>query len=380
MKSKFIQGFLSELVHMKKYPMIILIMIAITLIYPFVLSSLYEQNKVIKRPFALIDFDNSQLSRKITSNLNAAQGLDLTAKLYNENEAKEMLIERDVDMVVILQKDLSKEVKRGNPGIITVWSYTANILTYSTAYAALSETIMHLNSELGEKTVLTLGAGKGVAQASSNPIHPNIHLLFHPTLSYGEFLITGIFLIVFQQVLLIGLSFGAGLRRENEGIKALPTSLREAYGRASAQLPFYLFTATIILLFFDLYNWPLLTITAGIGLFSLFAVAVIPLGLLIATFMENQYSALSTLMFMSAPLLMISGFAMPLFAMPRYIQWIAMLFPTTPALAIMRMISNKSTNLSLIMPSIIHLLILTVAFMILLKIRILYSYTMRQRT
>ncbi|MCK5809109.1 ABC transporter permease, partial [bacterium] len=159
---------------------------------------------------------------------------------------------------------------------------------------------------------------------------------------------------------------------EDEGIKSVPKSLREAYGRAAAQLPFYLFTAFTILLFFDLYNWPLLTIASGIGLFTLFAIAVIPLGLFLATFMKNQYSALSTLMFMSAPLLMISGFAMPLFAMPRYIQWIAMAFPTTPALAIMRMISNKSTDIALIMPSIIHLITLTIVFMVLLKIRIRY--------
>jgi ABC-2 type transport system permease protein len=370
MKSRFIKGAVDEFRHIKRDPLIALIMIAISLIYPFLLSALYQQNKVTSRPFALIDLDNSALSREIVSSLAATQGLSLTVRLNDKEQAKRMLIHRDVDMVVIIPQNLSANIKQGRQGVLHVWSYTANILTYSTGYAALSETILHINSRLALRTVLTLGAGKNSAEASAAPVHPDMHYLFHPTLSYGEFLIPGIFIIVFQQVLLIGLVYSAGIRREKEGIKAIPPSLREFYGRAAAQLPFYSFTALTLLIFFNAYSWPILTTFAGSALFILFMFAVLPLGMLVATFVSNQYSAFNNLMFLSAPLLMISGFAMPLFAMPVYLQWIARIFPTTPALAIMRMISNKSTELTYIVPSIIHLLVLTVLFMSLLKLRL----------
>ena len=370
MSNRFFKGVKDEFIHIKKDPLIGLIMVAISLIYPFLLSSLYKQNRVVERPFALIDQDNSGLSREVISALDGSQGLYLSAKVDDRKEAEKMITSRSVDMVIIIPENFAANISKGKRGVINVWSYTANILTYSTAYAALSETILDINSTLAKRTSLTLGTGKNAAIASAAPIHPDIHYLFHPTLSYGEFLVPGIFLIVFQQVLLIGLVYSAGIRREKYGIKAVPSSILELFGRAFAQLPFYAFTGGVLLLFFNIYSWPILSSAAGALLFILFMMAVWPLGLLVGTFVSSQYSAFNNLMFLSAPLLMISGFAMPLFAMPAYLRWIAMIFPTTPALAIMRMISNKTTDYSYFITSIVHLVILMAAYTFLLKLRV----------
>ena len=71
-----------------------------------------------------------------------------------------------------------------------------------------------MNEQLGRDYLHQQGLTTRLADRRIMPIQTDTRLLFHPTGAYGEFLITGAFLIVFQQLILISLSFSMGLRKE----------------------------------------------------------------------------------------------------------------------------------------------------------------------
>ncbi len=348
-------GFRDELSHVRRQPILVLLLLAVTIVYPLFVSSLYSRDQVVERPFVVVDLDDSGFSRRMTLLLDATQGLSLVGRVEDIPTARAMLVSREVDLIVEMPPGLSAEIKRGRPATVAAWTYTANLLAYGAAYPAVSEVVLDQSAELAADRLAELGLSRKGARAVSHPIIPDFRYAFHPNVSYGTFLVPGILLIVLQQVTLLGLAYSAGLRRETEEGSTRTPSLMALLGRGAAQLPLFAASAGALIAAFVLFDWPMLSAASFVALFAAFVLALVPMGLFIGTLVKDRYGAFHALMFLSAPLLMISGYAMPSSALPQWLQGVADLFPSTPGLLAMQVLSQKSAALIDVRPELLHL-------------------------
>jgi ABC-2 type transport system permease protein len=168
--------------------------------------------------------------------------------------------------------------------------------------------------------------------------------------SYGSFLVPGVLLVVIQQVVLISLAFSVGWQREDGDLKnAVRFPFTHLEGKAVAHLGFWIAGIAFIVFFiFPFFGWP---VRSPLGLFlvySALALAMIPPAICVSSFTTDRFVSFQLLLFFSAPVFMMSGYSWPLWRMPHGIELLAWVFPATPALQAVRILTLKSSDLSLI--------------------------------
>ncbi len=334
-------------------PSVLLILIGLPLIYPLIVSWLYSEDSVVEQPVALVDDDRSAISRRIALGLAAAPEVDIVLKPAAVNEALDALTDRQVEMVVWLPPDLSQRVERGEQAGIRVWVNTANVLVYGVVYPAVVNVVSQINQEIGRNRLVAAGLSNASAEGRVTPLHTDTRVAFHPTLSYGSFLVPGILLLVVQQLLIIGLALSAGFEREtagpNHGSRQSPWAW--LWGKAAGQSLLWvlgmLFIHMVVVPFF---GWPAQGTASILLLLALFMLATLPMAVLIARLIPDRHAAFQVLMYLTVPLLMASGFAWPRDQMPLWTRVVSAVFPATPALQGLRALSMRTGDLSDIGP------------------------------
>ena len=97
---------------------------------------------------------------------------------------------------------------------------------------------------------------------------------------------------------------------------------------------------------------PLLLLLAG-----LFLVTTLGIGLLISTIAKTQFEAMLLAVFLSLPMMFLSGFFFPLAAMPPFLQLISYFIPLRYFLIIVRAILIKGVGLAAVTKEVLALII-----------------------
>lgn len=332
--------------------MALVVLLVVPVLYPAILSLLYMNEQARARPTIIVDHDNSELSRKLTLRLSAAEEIGVVDRTDSLDEAIDRMERQEVEMLVYLPQDLAKKVKRGERVATRVWASANNMYAYGLSFLAFHQVLMRLNDELGQEFFWQKGLTPQAARGRAFPLAWEERMLYHPEQTYGSYLIPGVLLIVVQQIVLMSLSFSVGLQREGRG---RPRRERFPFtamlGRAVAHLPFWLCgIAFIVFVIFPLFAWPSASAIGMFAIYAALALAMAPMSMAIASFVPDRFVAFQLLLFFSAPIFIMSGYSWPLWQMPPLVQAVASVFPATPALQAVRIISLKNADLSLTVP------------------------------
>ncbi|MDP8221745.1 MAG: ABC transporter permease [Candidatus Lernaella stagnicola] len=335
-----------------RHPMTLLILVGLPFLYPPIISLLYVEDQATERPVVVVDQDNSELSRRFTTMLDATQGAEIIRRTGELDKELLALRRRQVDTVVYLPAGFSRQARTEGGAELPVWFGAANMYTYSLTVPAVYGVVGELNKQAATRFFMQRGMTGTLAERRADPINQDVRYLFHPTAGYGNFFVPGIFIIVMQQLVLISLAFSIGMQRELD-LYDTQAARPIAYllGKYNAHLAFYV-TAMLVILFVmtPLFGWTVTGYTSIILLYVVFMLAMMPLALAVAHYCRDRYMAFQLLMFASTPLFMLSGFAWPYEQMPRYLQILSWLFPATPALQALRIVAMKSAAVSDIAP------------------------------
>jgi ABC-2 type transport system permease protein len=336
---------------------VLTVLLAIPLLYPAVVAYLYHAEDARERPALLLDEDGSALSRRLAVALEATPELRIVGKPASVDEGVRALRRDEAEVLVVIPADFSRSVKRGERGQLAVWSTGGNVYTWSVAFPAVATVAGTLNAELAARAFAQRGLPPAAARSRAAPIATGDRRLFHPTGAYGRFTAAGVLLIVIQQLIVVSLSFSAGVRRERgvpvtEGVHPLGHVMGMAAAHAPAWLAGLGFVGLAVLPWM---GWAGPSVLATTALLALFAVAVAPIAVAVASLVPDRMSAFQILMFFSAPLFLASGFTWPASQMPAAVRWVMALFPATPALRALRIVSMKSGALSAAAPELLWL-------------------------
>lgn len=302
----------------------VLVLVFVPVFFTILFSAIYSNVYVQELPIAILDLDHSSTSRTIIQNFEKSTGFRVAYYVNTQEELKKDLLSEEIETGLIIPEGFEKEIKKKlSPSVLMLMDGT-NIVIANNAYSYASTILGTISA--GIELQYLQGGGIVQAEAESNlkTLTFADRILFDPQLGYFTFTFAGFLAIFIQQTFLsvMGPEFvEAKCKRESTGNNNLVTKLLRYTGLN------VIGGLLCILAAHYFGHYPLHgNIYLILLLQIVFIAGLIPMLLLIASFLEDKATCAQFVMFMSIPTLLTSGYVWPVFNMPHgflsVLKWI----------------------------------------------------------
>ncbi|HLP16150.1 MAG TPA: ABC transporter permease [Bacteroidota bacterium] len=313
-----------------------MIVLVAPLLYPLMYGSVYWNKTETDVPIVVVDQDRSALSREFIRDLDAHQLIRVSEVVQDVSEARDRLYRMDAQGIVILSDKFSSSLKQGKGADVKVLLNTTKFLPSNDLNKAITSVAMAHAIGMRVNVLRTAGYSRKQAEEMSDPVRDDIRPLFNVNETYGDFLVPGLFILILQQTLLIGLSESIAKERENGTLGELfHTANNSLWATMSGKGAIYLllYAAYAVLygvVYFPLFSLPMAgSISALVVSTVLFLLSVVYLSIFVSSFFTRKIIALQTITFTTYPFFFLSGYSWPKTGLPAPLQWFTELLPST---------------------------------------------------
>lgn len=290
----------------------------------------YTRDVARNIPIAVVDQDHSVYSRQLVQMMAGEEELRPIG-FATLSEAKTALEKRRVFAVAVLEEELGKNILKGTPQTVAIYTDGSYPIYYKQTTAGLQRAIKTMSAGIEIKKLQALGAGKA-APVLRSPIKLTLHNLYSPVGAYRNYLVPAVFVTVTYQIILMVIGLRAGTlceqkRKYNQRFKPLEIWLGKMLVFLLFMTGYFLF---LFVLMFRLYGF-----SGGrqVGMWFLFylvfAVATIGLGITLGTLFKERESSVMFIVVTSLPLVFMSGVIWPVWKMPLLIRVLRLCVPLT---------------------------------------------------
>lgn len=290
------------------------------------LASIYKNEIIRDIPVAVVDLDNSVLSRKVAFYIDSSPSMMITKRCKSVEEVEMLIKGGDVQAGFIFPQDMEKDVKTNKLTSVTVLKNTINIVTSNVLLKDASTIIKTVSGGITVKKLLAAGNGQDKAIAMANPVEVHSSPLFNSNYSYEQFLVPGLFLFFIQISLMLS-GVMAFNRNRFEKIHSFAELLYKSGLHLALGMVFQIVSLLVILPAFSI---PLTGNYFQIFfMFGLFSIASFLPGAAISLFIDDLQTAAEYVMFFNTPAFIFSGLTFPLWSMPALHRIFAEIIPLT---------------------------------------------------
>lgn len=315
---------------------VVLFVFIVPLLYPLLYAFIYNNEVVRDVPVAVVDDSQSPMSRRFVRMLDATPEVKVAARCLSVAEAEELNRRSEVYAVVVIPADFSKRLVRGEQATVGVYADMAGMLYYKSALLAATNVSLELNKDIKVERFYT-GATDRQEQIATQPIGYDYVSLYNPQSGFAAFLMPPVLMLILQQTLMLGIGMTGGGVRERFGQIAVPPGkiyknpLHIVAGRTLFYFVLYLLLAMYMYVVVTrLFTLPQLGHWATYLAFMVpFLLASIFMAITYSAFVYRREDCILLFVFMSVPLLFISGISWPGAAVPDFWRWVGYLFPST---------------------------------------------------
>lgn len=315
---------------------VLIFFIIVPLVYPLLYSWIYNNEVVRDVPVVVIDESHSALSREFIRRCDASPDVKIAYFASDMDEAKMLVSRQIVKGIYLIPSDFDLNVQRMQPATISVYCDMSLML----AYKPIFQTAQAVSSEMGAAIQTKLGQHYTAREEeiSAKPLDFDEVPIFNPAGGYGTSIIPGVLMLILQQTLVLGIGLSAGTSRErNRYGDLIPISrhyrgvMRIISGKAMAYFMVYAVMGAYLTMvvprlfgFVHLAHWDDL-----LGIMLPYLLACIFFGMTVSCLVRYRENVMLLMVFISVPLLFLSGLSWPQSSMPGAWQGISWLFPST---------------------------------------------------
>lgn len=350
---------------------VILFSLIVPLAYPLLYAFIYDNETIREVPVAVVDEANSQLSRKFIRMLDATADVEVLARTTTMDEAEDMNRQGLTYGTVHIPADFEKQLARGEQATIGIYADMAGMLYYKALMLSSTNVSLELNKEIKANKFYT-GATDRQLQIATMPVEYDEVALFNPKGGFAAFLLPAVLMLILQQTLMLSIGMTGGETRERYSGRALPprpefdNTLAVLLGKTLLYFPLYMLEALYMYyVVTDMFTLPMLGSVTDYVLFIIpYILSCIFMAITFSAFIFRREDCIMLYVFMSLPLLFISGISWPGTAVPMFWKVIGMIFPSTFALNGYVRIHSMGADLNQVEPEFIGLWLQTVIYMI----------------
>ena len=339
---------------------VLMFLVIVPLGYPLLYSWIYNNESLHETPVVVVDQSHSALSRQFINDCDASSDVHIAYYAEDLDEARSLVSRQLVRGIYFIPSDFATRVSRGEQGTISVYCDMSLMLAYKAVY----QTAM---VEAGR-----LGAGLNIKKSgnytkredaiTAQPLAVDDVTMFNPSGGYGSCVLPAVLMLILQQAIALGIGMAAGTARErNRNGQLIPTDdphYRGAYrivwgkalcyGMIGAVAAAYLSMAVPCMFSFpQLANgWTLLAMLLPYTMASVF------FGMTVSCLVRYRENVMLLMVFVSVPLLFLTGVSWPQSSIPGAWQGVSWLFPSTFGVRAFIRINSMGATVSQILPEI----------------------------
>jgi ABC-2 type transport system permease protein len=295
-------------------------------------------------PTAVVLADHGPQGRALLQGIANSGYFDVVASLDSEASARTALERGDVQFVVNIPPDFSRELWRGaRPAIL--------VETDGTDPGAAGNAVGNLQRIVDASLRRELDGTLGHLRAVEPAVELRVHTLYNPEAITQFSIVPGLMGVVLTMTLVLITGLAITRERETgtmENLLAMPTRPVEVL--LGKIVPYvlvgYVQIGLILLAARYVFDVPMLgSATLLLGASAVFIAANLAVGITFSTIAQNQRQAMQMGMFFFLPSILLSGFMFPFRGMPVWGQRLGELLPLTHYLRLVRGVMLKGNGL-----------------------------------
>ncbi len=300
------------------------------LVYGFYYPQPYLNQILRKIPIAVVDNDLSELSRGIVQTLDASGAVKVAVRADTLAEARAALDRGEVFAVIGIPPEAERDVLKGTTVPLPIYADATYFFLFRTMGSGIAAAINTLSSELAAGGARPDGSLFKAALASLSPADILLQPIFNPVGGYASYIVPAAFVLILQQMLLIGAAMltAAALAQATGGAFA------SVLGRGIAHLIIYLPALALYFIVLPRF-YGFSTLGQPLQLFaiaSVFVLATSFMGQAVGAWFKRPETP--TLIFLGTSLaqFFLAGFSWPREAIPEPVLTAGYLFPSDLAI------------------------------------------------
>ena len=339
---------------------VLMFLVVVPLGYPLLYSWIYNNESLHEVPVVVVDQSHSALSRQFIHDCDASP--DVHVKYYAEDldEARSLVSRQLVKGIYLISSDFATNINRGEQGTVSVYCDMSLMLAYKAVY----QTAM---VEAGR-----LGAGLKIKKAgnyskhedaiTAQPLAVDDVPMFNPSGGYGSCVLPAVLMLLLQQALALGIGMAAGTARErNKNGQLIPTDnphYRGAYRIVAGKALCYGMLGAVAAAYLAMavprmFSFPQMAEGTTLLLMLLpYTIACIFFGMTVSCLVRYRENVMLLMVFVSVPLLFLTGVSWPQSSIPGAWQGVSWLFPSTFGVRAFIRVNSMGASFSQILPEI----------------------------
>jgi ABC-2 type transport system permease protein len=317
-------------------------------------------------PIAVLDYENSQVSRDFISRFEGSRYFDIRERTLDREKVRRFIDRGDVVLAVQVNAGFSELLRKGQTAPVQVVLDASNSNTALVSLGYVNQVAAKFAQDY-QTEMLNRTAPALLSQMPSIVLQRQPW--FNPDLRSQWFFVPGVMGNLITLVIVLLTAFAVVREREIGTLEQIMvTPIRQSEFILGKTIPFFLIglfdaalIATVGTFWFHVpLRGSLLVLTAGTVLYLF---CVLGIGLLISTLSENQQQAMVSAFFFLMPAIIFSGFASPISSMPTSLQWITLVDPLRYFIVILRGVFLKGVGFSVLWPQMASLAVFAVVIL-----------------
>ena len=315
---------------------VLIFFIIVPLIYPLLYSWIYNNETVREVPVVVVDDCHSALSRKFIRMCDASPDVQIKYHASDMDEAQMLVGRQIVKAIYRIPADFESNLMRMQQSVVSVYCDMSLMLTYKAAYQTALAVSQTMNKEI--QIQLAGRYTKREEQIQAAPLQCDDVALYNPGGGYGSAVLPAVLMLILQQTLVLGIGMAAGTARETNRFSDLVPiqshyhgTFRIVLGKSMVYFMIYAVMGTWLTVVVPrLFNFPHLAQWYNLLMLMLpYTLACIFFGITVSCLVRYRENVMLLMVFVSIPLLFLSGASWPQSAIPGFWQGISWLFPST---------------------------------------------------
>lgn len=315
---------------------VLIFFILVPIVYPLLYSWIYNNETVHEVPVVVVDQSHSSLSRQFIRQCDASPSVKVISHAADMEEAKLLVGKQEAKGIYLIPADFETKIYRMEQAHVSVYCDMSLML----AYKAVFQTAQSVSQEMGA-ALQTKWSGHYTQREEEIGVQPLAFdevPIYNPSGGYGSFILPAVLILIIQQTLVLGIGLSAGTARERNRYKNLiPVSrhyhgmFRIVAGKGLAYFMIYaVMTAWLVFVVPALFSFPAIGRWQDLLLLLLpYVLACIFFGMVVSCLIRYRENVMLLVVFLSVPLLFLTGVSWPQTSMPPFWEGVSWLFPST---------------------------------------------------
>lgn len=293
---------------------IMIFIVFVPVVYPLLYSYVYTNEVVRDVPVVVVDESNTSLSREMLRKMDASPDLEIAGFCDNMDEAKEMISRHKAYGIVHIPHEFTKELHEVKQAPIGLYCDMSSMLYYKALLLTATNVSLEMNKDIKVNNYIPSSTDRQT-EINKMPIDYDYVSLYNPQSGFAAFLIPPVLMLIIQQTIFLGIGMSMGNSRERNMGSVIPfhpwykNAVHIVIGKA---LPYFLLYIVLAVYMFMVVNR--IFALPRLGHYGAFLSFIIPyllscifLAMVISAFIYRREDCILLLVFLSVPLLFLSG-------------------------------------------------------------------------